>query len=65
MPKYDFKCNDCQKTFEKKLPMMAVHTAVCPICGSAHTVRLLSKMAIKTGGSASSTAIANDCAPSG
>lgn len=44
---------------------MAVHTAVCPICGSAHTVRLLSKMAIKTGGSASSTAIANDCAPSG
>ncbi|MCW1971086.1 MAG: zinc ribbon domain-containing protein [Anaerolineae bacterium] len=66
MPKYDFKCSDCLTTFEKKMPMTAVHTAVCPMCGSDHTKRLLSKIAFKSGnGATSSASTSADCAPSG
>jgi putative FmdB family regulatory protein len=68
MPKYDFKCTDCQTTFEKKMPMTAVHTAICPLCGSDHTKRLLSRIAFKGIGSGNDLNMGSanaDCAPSG
>lgn len=38
MPLYDFRCTDCELTFEELAAPGAA--ASCPACGSAKTVRL-------------------------
>jgi putative FmdB family regulatory protein len=38
VPLYDFRCEDCETTFDELAAPGA--TPVCPACGGAHTVRL-------------------------
>lgn len=42
MPLYDFKCEQCEKTFELLVKISS--TPVCPACGGA-LVKLLSRIA--------------------
>lgn len=39
MPLYDFRCNDCNKTFELLVKLSA--TPVCPECGSEKLEKLV------------------------
>jgi len=49
MPMYDFSCQDCTTVFEELLVKDEV-AAVCPKCGSAATVRMISAPSpLKTG----------------
>ena len=45
---YDFKCQDCDKVFEKLVKSIA--DIACPYCGSTHTERQLAANSIKVGG---------------
>lgn len=40
MPIYDYRCNDCDKTFELLIRSSSV--PVCPTCGSQQLEKLLS-----------------------
>ncbi len=40
MPIFDFRCNDCNKTFELLVRTSAI--PVCPGCGSTHLEKQLS-----------------------
>ena len=47
MPFYEFKCRDCGKKFEVKLPMSkAGERQTCPACKSGNTLRNFSAVAI-------------------
>lgn len=47
MPRYDFRCHDCTAVFEEERTMaQAALPASCPSCGSDHTYKLLSQIAI-------------------
>ena len=35
MPTYDYKCNDCDHTFELFQPMSAEPIKICPSCGGS------------------------------
>jgi len=49
MPMYDFSCQDCTVVFEELL-VKDEKTAVCPKCGSARTLRMVSAPSpLKTG----------------
>jgi putative FmdB family regulatory protein len=43
MPIYDYRCNDCNKTFE--LLVRSSDTPVCPACGNPRLEKLLSRPA--------------------
>jgi len=44
MPTYEYKCKDCDSTFDVKQPIWAKRTgAKCPGCGSENTERLISR----------------------
>ncbi|QSA99234.1 zinc ribbon domain-containing protein [Methylococcus sp. EFPC2] len=43
MPLYDYRCPDCDKTFE--LLVKISDTPVCPSCGGQHLEKLVSKPA--------------------
>jgi putative FmdB family regulatory protein len=52
MPRYDFRCHDCTTVFEEERSMaQATAPAACPHCGSEHTYKLLSQVAIVNGAS--------------
>jgi putative FmdB family regulatory protein len=40
VPLYDFRCENCETTFEELAAPGAGAGAVCPACGSATTTRL-------------------------
>ncbi|WP_213453824.1 FmdB family zinc ribbon protein [Rhizomonospora bruguierae] len=50
MPRYDFRCRACGDTFEVTRPMRAAaEPATCP-SGHTDTVKLLTTVALATGG---------------
>jgi putative FmdB family regulatory protein len=62
VPRYDFRCRDCDSTFEVSRPMSASgEPAVCP-GGHSDTVKLLSTVAV---GGLSSGAGSRVSAPAG
>jgi putative FmdB family regulatory protein len=52
MPIYEFRCEECEKPFEKLVRTFREEVA-CPGCGSASVERLLSTFAMSGGGSSS------------
>ena len=44
MPYYDYRCEDCEESFEQHLPVDRRDEAVCPKCGSRHIRRLVAKV---------------------
>lgn len=46
MPKYDFRCKECGKEFEKLTTPQAIKDVKCLECGSANTHKLLSAPSI-------------------
>ncbi|WP_075026649.1 FmdB family zinc ribbon protein [Streptomyces mirabilis] len=55
MPRYEYRCRTCGDTFELSRPMAeSAAPADCP-AGHNDTVKLLSTVAVATGGSASAT----------
>jgi putative FmdB family regulatory protein len=42
MPTFDFKCSNCDVTFEGTIPFGSKKKPVCPSCGSKKTEKLLS-----------------------
>jgi putative FmdB family regulatory protein len=58
VPYYDYRCEDCSRTFEERRPIDKRDEAVCPDCGSPRVKRLLSRINTITSGGGSS------CAPS-
>jgi len=59
MPIYEYRCAECQSTFEKLRPMSkADMSALCTHCGSSQTSRAISLFsAISKGGNGESRAI--------
>ncbi|MER7685338.1 zinc ribbon domain-containing protein [Streptomyces sp. NPDC097610] len=56
MPRYEYRCRTCGDTFELSRPMAeSAAPADCP-AGHDDTVKLLSTVAVATGGSASASA---------
>lgn len=52
MPIYEYRCADCQTTFEKLRPMSQADAPVeCVCCGSPHTSRAISLFAAVSKGS--------------
>jgi putative FmdB family regulatory protein len=50
MPIYDYKCNDCYKTYDVFHKVReVVEDVVCPTCGSAKHTRLLSAPSFSMG----------------
>lgn len=35
MPAYDFRCTECDQTFEVTRPMGSTQEELCPVCGAA------------------------------
>jgi putative FmdB family regulatory protein len=66
MPMFDFRCDDCNKSFEE-LVRRDYKEVPCPRCGSTKTQRLLSTFSSRTGGARSVSSIPSGggCAPSG
>lgn len=61
MPWYDYRCDECEETFEVRRSMSedaAESRPRCPECGSPETRRLFGNVFAGTGGGES-------CAPSG
>lgn len=47
MPYYQYKCRECEESFERRLPMSeASSTQVCPECGSDDTRKQLGAFAV-------------------
>jgi putative FmdB family regulatory protein len=62
MPFYDYRCQDCDHTFEELLPIARRDEAVCPRCGSHHVKRLVAVVhSISRGGDGGGAS----CAPTG
>lgn len=52
MPTYEYKCKDCNTTFEVQQPIWARREgAKCPGCGSKNTERLISRFSAGSGDS--------------
>ncbi|MEW5989357.1 MAG: zinc ribbon domain-containing protein [Chloroflexota bacterium] len=51
MPSYQFRCRHCQHTFEERRPRAQAHdAAVCPVCGSQDTKKLLGSVMLNLSG---------------
>ncbi len=47
MPVYEFQCQDCQNAFRERRPFdQAGAGAICPVCHSEHTKKLLNVVAV-------------------
>ena len=64
MPIYEFRCEDCEKPFEKLVRAFREEVA-CPECGSASVERLLSTFAMSGGPSPSSSSGGGCCGRGG
>jgi len=42
---YDYKCKDCQESFEHRHPMAYEGSVLCPTCGSNSTQKVISSPA--------------------
>lgn len=40
MPWYDYRCEECTKSFEARMPVALRDEAACPDCGSQHVARV-------------------------
>jgi putative FmdB family regulatory protein len=47
MPLYEYVCPECQQLFEKRVAIAEADQAACPRCGSQHTKRQLSRIALQ------------------
>jgi putative FmdB family regulatory protein len=61
MPVYEYACPDCEHAFEKRVPIAEADHAACPNCGSAHTRRLLPRIALQISGDYIPLAAADSC----
>jgi putative FmdB family regulatory protein len=51
MPRYEYQCNECQKTFEIQLSLTQhdkAGAAVCPSCGSSNVKQLIAGVTVIT-----------------
>jgi putative FmdB family regulatory protein len=49
MPVYEFRCQDCDKTFEVSRAISETGAVSCPHCGSAKVERMWSRVFAITG----------------
>lgn len=47
MPLYEYVCPGCGESFEKRVPVAEADQTACPNCGSQHTNRRLSRIALQ------------------
>lgn len=64
MPIYEYRCETCEKPFEKLVATFREEVA-CPDCGSAFVERLLSTFAMSGGSSARESAGGGCCGRGG
>ncbi|MCI0393370.1 MAG: zinc ribbon domain-containing protein [Chloroflexi bacterium] len=59
MPRYDFRCPDCQTVFEERRSFDEAHRpATCPVCGQPEARKVLLAVAVlSNGGQASAERI--------
>ena len=57
MPVYDYRCTDCNKTYDVYHKSREVEDVVCPSCGSVHHKKLMSIPVVSMG----STSSSSDC----
>ncbi len=55
MPMYDYRCPQCQTTFEQLVSFSKADEVPCPRCGYQYGQRRISKIAIRTSGSGGNT----------
>lgn len=61
MPRYEYRCRECRRTFELDRPMaQSAAPAACPD-GHADTVKLLSTVAVSRAGGAPGPAAGGGC----
>ena len=48
MPRYDYRCNDCERTFEATHSMSADPLEQCRLCGSGNVQKLFSPPMLNT-----------------
>jgi putative FmdB family regulatory protein len=66
MPIYEYKCDACEKKFEKLIRREADETELaCPSCGQRHLSQQYSTFAARAGGSSTASAAAAPSCPSG
>ncbi len=67
MPLYDYRCEDCAKPFEARMPVERRNEAACPACGGRRVVRLmpLSVTVLTGGGPSAGPADDGDCCGGG
>jgi putative FmdB family regulatory protein len=54
MPVYDYRCNDCKKTYDVyHKSSEIVEDVVCPFCGSLHHKKLMSVPVVSMGSTSS------------
>lgn len=51
MPRFDFQCKKCSRTFEETLPFGSKTLPACPSCGSKRTEKLIAPPGIVFKGS--------------
>lgn len=49
MPTFDFRCHDCQETFERWLGMNDKADLTCPACGSADVEKIFTSFMYNKG----------------
>ncbi len=67
MPIYEFKCDECDKPFDKLVRSSAATAEVeCPHCGSRHVTKKMSTFAARaSGGLSFSTSTGSSCSTGG
>jgi putative FmdB family regulatory protein len=66
MPLYEFRCTECNRSFEELVrTSTAIAEVRCPECGGDDVHRKVSTFASKVSGGSSAVAPASSCAPSG
>lgn len=65
MPIYEYRCQQCEQRFEKLVLAVGREPAdlACPRCGSADVARLISRVAVSSGGDQAPADSAEDTAP--
>lgn len=63
MPMYDYRCPQCQATYEQLVSFSKADAVPCPQCGHQYGQRRISKVAIRTSGAGGNGGNnSNDCA---
>jgi putative FmdB family regulatory protein len=65
MPIYEYVCQTCHETFEKRVSADQANEVTCPECGALNVKRKLSRIVVQIGeiGARSATSQHSDSAP--